>query len=133
MKRIVLFAITAFAFFIARPAAAQEKAKWAEKDAFHEIMSKTFHPAEEGKLEPIKTRSAEMLQKAIAWKQSTAPEGFDKKKVKKDLGTLVKGAKKLDKLVQAKAADEEIKKQLNELHDVFHAITEKCTDEHENH
>ena len=34
-------------------------------EAFHEVMSKTFHPAEEGKLDPIKTRSYEMVQKAI--------------------------------------------------------------------
>lgn len=129
MKRIVLFAITAFALFVARPAAAQEKAKWAEKDAFHKVMSETFHPAEEGKLEPIRKRSQEMIDVAIAWKNSTAPAGYDKEKIMKDLKALVKGAKKLNKNVQKNASDNDLKEELTELHDLFHQITEKCSGE----
>ncbi len=129
MKKLVLFAFAMTALLFARPLSAQEKAKWAEKDAFHEVMSKTFHPVEEGKFEPIKARSAEMLEKAIAWKNSTAPAGYDQQAIKKDLGTLVKGAKKLNKIIKKSATDEEIKAQLTELHNVFHAITEKCDDE----
>lgn len=129
MKKLVLFAFAMTALLFARPLAAQEKAKWAEKDAFHEVMSKTFHPAEEGKLEPIKTRSGEMLEKAIAWKNSTAPAGYDMKLVKKDLGTLVKGVKKLNKMIKKNASDADIKAQLTELHSIFHGITEKCDGE----
>lgn len=126
MKKLVLFTFAMTALLFARPMAAQEKAKWAEKDAFHEVMSKTFHPAEEGKLEPIKSRSAEMVEKAIAWKNSTAPAGYDKSAIQKSLGKLVKGAKKLDKLVKKNASDSDIKGQLTELHTLFHEITEKC-------
>ena len=129
MKKLVLFAFAMTALLFARPVAAQEKAKWAEKDAFHEIMSKTFHPAEEGKFEPIKARSGEMLEKAIAWKKSTAHEGYNQQAIKKDLGTLVKGVKKLNKLIKNNGTDNEIKAQLTELHDVFHGITEKCDGE----
>ena len=129
MKKLVLFAFAMTALLFARPIAAQEKAKWAEKDAFHEVMSKTFHPAEEGKLEPIKARSGEMLEKAIAWKNSTAPAGYNQKAVKKDLGSLVKGVKKLNKLIKNNGSDNDIKAQLTELHDIFHGITEKCDGE----
>lgn len=129
MKKLVLLAFAMSALLFARPLAAQEKAKWAEKDAFHEVMSKTFHPVEEGKFEPIKARSGEMLEKAIAWKNSTAPAGYDMKLVKKDLGTLVKGVKKLNKIIKKNATDAEIKAQLTELHDIFHGITEKCDGE----
>lgn len=129
MKKFVTLAFALAALFLVRPAAAQEKAKWVEKDAFHEVMSKTFHPAEEGKLEPIKARIGEMVEKATAWKQSTAPAGYDKKAIKKELGELVKGAKKLNKLIKNNAADNDIKTQLTELHDLFHKITEKCSGE----
>jgi|JI7StandDraft_1071085.scaffolds.fasta_scaffold80736_4 hypothetical protein len=129
MKKLVLFAFAMTALLFSRPMAAQEKAKWAEKDAFHEVMSKTFHPAEEGKFEPIKTRIGEMIEKAVAWKKSTAPEGFNQKAVKKELGDLVKGAKKLNKLIKKNGSDDEIKNQLVALHDVFHTIVGKCTDE----
>ena len=49
MKKIVFLVMTVATLVIANPVQAQEKAKWNEKEAFHEIMSKTFHPAEEGK------------------------------------------------------------------------------------
>ena len=126
MKKMGLFVSVLTTLFFAKPAQAQEKAKWNEKEAFHELMSKTFHPAEEGKLDPIKSRSAEMVEKAIAWKNSTAPAGYDKTAIQKSLGKLVKGAKKLDKLVKKNASDSDIKGQLTELHTLFHEITEKC-------
>ena len=126
MKKIVLFVIALAALVIAKPAQSQEKAKWNEKEAFHEVMSKTFHPAEEGKLEPIRARSAEMVEKAIAWKNSTAPAGYDKQAVKKNLGKLVKGTRALNIMVKKSAPVSDVKTQLTELHTLFHEITEKC-------
>jgi len=123
-----LFAAVLFA---GKKSVQAQKVKWAEMETFHTIMAQTFHPAEEGKLEPIKTRSQEMLDKATAWKNSTAPEGYDQKAVKKPLGALVKGAKELNKLVKVKATDDAIKEKIASLHDVFHEIMEKCeNDEH---
>ena len=122
-----MLAVTAVLFV--KPVTAQEKARWNEMEAFHEVMSKTFHPAEEGKLEPIRTRSQEMADKAKAWKSSSAPEGYNKKAVKKSLNALVKGANEINSLVKSKAADDILKKKLSALHDVFHEIMEKCEKE----
>ena len=81
MKKILSVIIIAAALVVSKSANSQEKAKWAEKDAFHKVMSETFHPAEEGKLEPIRKRSQEMMDVAIAWKNLTAPAGYDKGKI----------------------------------------------------
>jgi hypothetical protein len=129
MKKTVSLAVFISAIFFINPAMAQEKVKWNEMEEFHKVMAQTFHPAEEGKMEPIKTRSQEMLDKAIAWKNSTAPEGYDKKAVKKNLKDLVKGAKEIKKMVKKNASDKELKEELSELHDVFHKIMEKCEGE----
>lgn len=129
MKKIISLALVMLGLTFAQTIQAQQKAKWNEMEAFHEVMSKTFHPAEEGKLEPIKSRSSEMVEKAIAWKNSTAPVGYDQSAVQKNLKQLVKGAKKVNALVQKDASDADLKEQLTELHTVFHEITEKC--EHE--
>ncbi|MBK7561593.1 MAG: hypothetical protein IPI68_08725 [Chitinophagaceae bacterium] len=129
MKKILSLALVLTALTFAQSGQAQQKAKWNEMEAFHDVMSKTFHPAEEGKMEPIKSRSSEMVEKAIAWKNSTAPAGYDKSAVQKNLKQLVKGAKKVNALVQKNASDADLKEQLTELHTVFHEITEKC--EHE--
>src|SRR5689334_5198653 len=130
MKKILALAVFMSAALFFNPAQAQKKAKWTEMEAFHEVMSKTFHPAEEGKLEPIRSRSQEMVDKAVSWQNSTAPEGYNQAAVKKSLKKLVKGAKEINKMVQKNESDDELKKELSELHDVFHEIMEKCEDTH---
>ena len=70
-----------------------------------------------------------MMDVDIAWKNSTAPAGYDKEKIMKDLKALVKGTKKLNKNVQKNASDNDLKEELTELHDLFHRITEKCSGE----
>ena len=127
MKKTLLLLIAAITSFAA--VQAQQKAAWKEMEAFHEIMAKTFHPAEEGKLEPIRNRSQEMQDKAAAWRNSTAPEGYDKKAVKRSLEQLVKDSREINKLVKENAADNILKEKLSALHDVFHEIMEKCEKE----
>ena len=100
--------------------------QWKELVAFHEVMAATYHPSEEGKLQPTRDRSQELLDKATAWKNSTEPEGFDKKAIKKDLKELVREASTLNKLVKAKAPDAKLKDQLAYMHDLFHTIEAKC-------
>lgn len=133
MKKIVSLFVLFAALVITTPGQAQEKAKWTEMEEFHKVMSQTFHPSEEGKLEPIKSRSQEFVDKAVIWKNSTAPAGYDKSAVSKNLAKLVKGAKKLNSKIKKGASDADIKEQLKKLHDVFHEIVEKCEggDEHE--
>src|ERR1044072_9233511 len=128
MKKFLLFGLLAI-MVSAKSLHAQEKASWKEMESFHEVMAKTFHPAEEGKFEPIRTRSGEMLEKAEAWEKSSAPQGYNKEAVKKSLKDLVKGAKEINKMVGEKASDEMLKEKLSTLHDVFHQIMEKCEKE----
>ena len=129
MQRIVTLMLVMTAFIISAQASAQEKAKWKEMEEFHTVMAATFHPSDEGKLDPIKTRSQEMVDKAVAWQRSSAPKGYDKKAVNSSLKKLVKGSKQLHGMIQAKAGDNEIKEKLLSLHDIFHEIMEKCEKE----
>src|SRR6478672_10574270 len=122
MTKLFSLLIAASAFLFLSPLQAQEKAKWKELETFHEVMAQTFHPSEEGKLEPIRTRSQEVVDKAIAWKNSKAPKGYDKAAVNASLAKLVAGAKEINKMVKAHAADADIKSKLSALHDVFHQI-----------
>lgn len=95
-------------------------------DDFHDVMSETFHPSEEGNLQPIKSRIDEMVDKAKVWKNSAVPEKYDRKKAKAKLKELVKGAQALQKTIRNNGSDADITKQLADLHDVFHYIMEKC-------
>jgi hypothetical protein len=133
MKKLVAVMIFAAALLFSNASISQTKAKWKEMEDFHTVMGGTFHPAEEGKLEPIRTRSKEMVDKAVAWEKSTAPEGYDKKAVSGILKKLVTGTKELDKMVFAKATDQALVTKLSSLHDVFHEIMEKCQKEDHQH
>lgn len=118
--------ITAGAFAQTAPSPME----WAELKTFHSVMSETFHPAEEGKLDPIKSRSGEMVEKAVAWQKSTPPADFNKPEIKDNLKKLVKGSKELNKMVKKDASDADLTKKLTELHDVFHTVVGLCKDSH---
>lgn len=129
MQKIFTLMLLTTVIIFSNKAQAQEKAKWKEMEDFHTVMAATFHPSEEGKLDPIKKKSQEMVDKAVAWQQSTPPAGYDKNAVKSSLKKLVTGAKEINKLVKNKAADNVLKEKLSSLHNVFHEIMEKCEKE----
>lgn len=137
MKTIAL-AFIALITLTANSVMAQSKMQdWKELKEFHKVMSQTFHPSEEGNLEPIKSRIGEMVQKADALKASAIPAYFNNKKVKKAVAQLAKDSKKLQAKIAAGATDAEITTSLTKLHDVFHKIVGLCSetedhgDEHE--
>ena len=108
--------------------------KWPEIKAYHTVMSATFHPSETGDLEPIKKRSGELAEKSDALAKAKIPAEFDKKDIVEAVKKLNADSKSLDKLVKAKAKDEEIKTALVALHNTFHTIVEKCQpDDHHGH
>lgn len=102
---------------------------WQSLKDFHEVMSQTFHPSEEGNLEPLKKRSGEMVTKAGLLAQSNIPEGFKSNEVIVAIKDLATNSKKLDKMVKAKASDAKLKTELEKLHDVFHKIIGLCSKE----
>ncbi len=131
MKKIKFLFSAVALLFISTFVSAQVK-NWKEKNDFHKVMSTTFHPAEEGNLEPIKTKINEMQAKAIAFQKSEIPaDVVNKKDMKKNLKELVKGTKALNKKIKANASDEIIKTELTSLHDVFHKIVGLCSAEEE--
>ena len=109
--------------FVANSISAQSTfEKWPAIKEFHEIMSQTFHPAEEGNLIPLKTRSGEMVQKANALSTEAMPEEFKTKAILASIAKLQSDSKKLDELINAKGSDADITKGITALHDVFHEI-----------
>lgn len=106
---------------------------WKELTAFHKVMSQTFHPSEEGNLEPIKTRIDEMVTAANTLKASVIPADYNNKNVKKAVGKLAKGSKALKKTIASGASDETIKADLAKLHDVFHEIVGLCSANDDHH
>lgn len=119
--------VVAILLFVTTLISAQTKVEWKEKNDFHTVMSQTFHPVEEGNFKPIRERSGEMVEKAIAWQKSSIPADFKNVKgIKKNLNKLVKESQKLDKKIKSNATDAQIKADLTALHDIFHQIVGLC-------
>lgn len=122
MKQLIFTLLLAGTAAIAQ---AQQPA-WKELDDYHSVMAQTFHPSEEGNLQPIKKRSGELAAKAKALKKSAIPAAYQKEGVKKSLDLLAKESKALDRMVRKKKPDADITKSLAALHDRFHEVMEKC-------
>ncbi len=122
-KRLLL---TAVVLMMGIFTAQAQMGEWKEMDAFHGVMAMTFHPAEDGDMKPVLTRSGELAEKALLWKKSAPPAKFNKPEIKKNLALLTKESKALDKMVKKGKPEAEIKAAIFALHDRFHLIMEKC-------
>ena len=103
-----------------------ERDQWSELNEFHKVMSQTFHPSERGNLEPIRLRSREMVEKALALQKGKIPSSFMTQDVAWAIDNLVSGSAGLHQLIMDKADDKMIIIKLNELHDTFHVIQGVC-------
>lgn len=102
--------------------------KWPAIKEFHEVMSQTFHPAEEGNLAPIKARSEEMMNKAAMLLKSDIPTEFRTDAILASAERLQLKSKALHKLVKSNGSDASIVKSITDLHDTFHEIVGLCSD-----
>jgi len=100
--------------------------QWPTLDEYHSIMSKTFHPAEEGNIEPTKTNATLLVEKAKLLNQSAIPETLIKPGIKELIIKLEKESIELAELVKSKQADAKLKQAIFALHDRFHEIMGKC-------
>jgi hypothetical protein len=112
----------------AMTASAEDGDRWNELSAFHDVMSATFHPMEDGDLKPIRSRAGEMAAKAKQWSDSTPPKVFARTEIKMNVAKLAEESKALADLVAKNAGDAQIKQSLSALHDRYHEIAGQCRD-----
>lgn len=129
MKKIIVLLLSLISFSTINKAQSLME-KWPELKAFHTVMSQTFHPSEEGNLQPIKERSTELLEKANALAKSTIPADYKNERIADAVKRLALGADKLNTAIKNKKMnDAEITQALSKLHDVFHEIIGLCKNE----
>lgn len=128
MKHLKAFLVLAF-IVVANSVSAQTTFdKWPAIKEFNEVMSQTFHPAEEGNLAPIKARSEEIMNKAAMLLKSDIPTEFRTDAILASAERLQLKSKALHKLVQSNGTDAAIVKSITDLHDTYHQIVGLCSD-----
>ncbi|WP_297515077.1 hypothetical protein [Flavobacterium sp.] len=125
--KFVKFAVAIVAFLAFQNLQAQSAtAKWAPLNEYHELLSKTFHPAEGGNLTPIKNSHDALVQKSEALDVATMPVDLKTSKAVENIAVLQKLTKKLSELITNRAPDVEVMRTFQNVHDVFHRIEEAC-------
>ncbi|MFV8366057.1 hypothetical protein [Flavobacterium sp. XS1P27] len=128
MKHLKAFLVLALIVVVNSVSAQSTFEKWPAIKEFHEVMSQTFHPAEEGNLVPIKARSEEMMNKAAMLLKSDIPAEFRTDAILASAERLQIKSKALHKLVMSNGSDAAIVKSITDLHDTFHEIVGLCSD-----
>ena len=126
MKNLISFFAVAFLIQTTAFGQTAKRANWKEMHDYHEVMSVTFHSAEEGNLAPLREKSGMLLERAEAWKKSAVPAGYKPEVTKAVLKRLVKQCKVVNKAVKKGKSDAELTKMITKTHDIFHEIMEKC-------
>lgn len=110
----------------------KEFTNWPELKNFHKVISNTFHPMEEGNLEPIRARSAELNEQALKLAESKIPDDLNRPEIVSAVKELEIQTNQLNELIKGKAGDDEVKRSLTSVHDSFHKIVGLCmNDEHD--
>ncbi|TAF54228.1 MAG: hypothetical protein EAZ62_03770 [Sphingobacteriia bacterium] len=122
MKKVLLVV----AAFLVGNATFAQQADWKQMEAFHSVMSKSFHPAEEGNLKPVKENANALVAKAKEWQASAVPAGYKAEVAKPILKQLVADCTALEGAVKSKKTDKELAAMITKAHDTFHEIKEKC-------
>ena len=128
MKHLKTFLVLALIVVANSVSAQSTYDKWPAMKEFHEVMSQTFHPAEEGNVAPIKARSEEMMNKAAMLLKSDIPTEFRTDAILASAERLQLKSKALHKLVTSNGSDAAILKSITDLHDTFHEIVGLCSD-----
>lgn len=126
MKKIALFLFAAVLFSGFSFAQTQKAAVWPEMKAFHELMSASFHPAEEGNFAPLKENAPKLYRASKVWYASEIPANFKAEETKAALDKLMKQCNQIWREIENKASDEQLKTLITEAHDTFHKIVGEC-------
>lgn len=71
--------LTLFALVLISVSVSAQKASWKELDEYHSVMAMSFHPAENGDLQPVMKNAADLAQKASLLQNRPSPPIIRKK------------------------------------------------------
>jgi hypothetical protein len=127
MKKALQLAVILMAFLPAISFGQTAKNVWPEMTTFHELMSASFHPAEQGNFTPLKANADNLFKAAREWQKSVIPQdNFKLAETKDALRKLVIDCGAVQKAVIANRSNEELKALITKAHDTFHTIETQC-------
>ena len=125
MKKIKLLFLS-FILLAGMGYAQNKVAEWPQMKAFHSIMAATFHPADEGNLQPLKEKADSLYLMAKKWVGSPVPPNYKTKELRATLQDLMIQCNGIAYKVKSNAPDAELKTLITKAHETFHKIVDEC-------
>ena len=126
MKKTIQVLILLLAILPVTICAQTKSAVWPEMKTFHSYMAATFHPAEEGNLQPLREKADSLYNAAKNWQASVIPSNYKPTETSAALTKLVKQCASVKKYVDAKMSDKDLTHLITEAHEIFHNIAGEC-------
>ncbi len=126
MKKVFQLAVLIIAFLPVIGFAQTKTAVWPEMKTFHSFMAATFHPAEEGNLQPLREKADSLYITAKNWQASAIPYNYKPTETTAALKKLVKQCASIKKYVGANMSDKDLTHLITEAHEIFHNIAGEC-------
>ncbi len=126
MKKVYQLAALIIAFLPTIGFAQTKLAVWPQMKTFHSYMAATFHPAEEGNLQPLREKADSLYNAAKNWQASAIPSNYKPTETSAALTKLVKQCASVKKYVDAKMSDKDLTHLITEAHEIFHNIAGEC-------
>ena len=126
MKKVFQLIVLVIALLPTISFSQTKAAVWPEMKRFHSYMAATFHPAEEGNLQPLRDKADSLYNAAKNWQASEIPSNYKPTETSAALTKLVKHCASVKKYVDAKMSDKDLTVLITEAHDIFHNIAGEC-------
>ena len=127
MKKITSIAVIALFFAMTTGSAQSVGDKWPAIKNFHEVMSKSFHPTEEGNFAPLRANSESLMNKAFDLTRIETPKEFKTSSMMAIVEKLQREVREINRLVIVQASDDALKTAIIQAHDTFHEIVGLCS------
>ena len=126
MKKLFQLTLVIIAFLPIICFAQTKNAVWPEMKTFHLYMAATFHPAEDGNLQPLREKADSLYNAAKIWQASAIPSNYKPTETAVALKKLVKQCASIKKYVGANMSDKDLTHLITEAHEIFHNIAGEC-------
>lgn len=126
MKLLKLLIAIVFFMAIHTISAQSVTEKWKQLGNFHELLSKTFKPSEDGDFTQIKLFSQDLVTKVVALDINSTPQDLKSTNLEDLLIKLKKQTNLVNELVKAKAPNVEIMRAFENVHDIYNRVVYLC-------
>ncbi len=120
----MLIKITFLLAFLLQYSASEQEDWMKAKEDFHMALALTFHPAEDGDLQPLKDDYKSLVELSSEWRRMPLPQNYKNSALGDNLIQLHNLSKDISELIKENKEESLLMEAIIKLHDQYHRIEE---------